>query len=223
MLDLVATIRPSAVLIENVPGLMRDIFSEYRAQLVSRLEMLGYAAHWSVMSASDFGVAQLRRRVVLVACRIPSQSPFEFPSPPEVPTPTVGELLRSQMAADGWEGADDWAEGANSIAPTLVGGSKKRGGPDLGPTRTKAAWAKLGVNGHTIAPEPPGPGFEGMPRLTVPMAATLQGFPDDWEFAGTKTQTYRQVGNAFPPPMAEAVGRSIESWLRSSGTAEDAA
>jgi DNA (cytosine-5)-methyltransferase 1 len=53
-----------------------------------------------------------------------------------------------------------------------------------------------------------------MPRLTVPMVARLQGFPDTWHFTGAKTNAYRQVGNAFPPPVAEAVGRNIAAALR---------
>lgn len=49
-----------------------------------------------------------------------------------------------------------------------------------------------------------------MPRLTVRMAAIIQGFnPDEWEICGRKTNAYRQVGNAFPPPVARAVGRCI--------------
>lgn len=121
----------------------------------------------------------------------------------------MGELLRDEMAAAGWEGAADWAKGAQGVAPTLVGGSKKHGGPDLGPTRSRNAWKELGVNGGSVAEEPPAPGFEGMPRLTVKMAAMVQGFPKDWQFSGKKTLAYRQVGNAFPPPVAKAVGESI--------------
>ncbi|MCZ2155028.1 MAG: DNA cytosine methyltransferase, partial [Bryobacterales bacterium] len=62
--------------------------------------------------------------------------------------------------------------------------------------------------------EAPGPDFAGMPRLTVRMVARLQGFPDDWKFAGGKTQSYRQVGNAFPPPVACAVAKQIMKCLR---------
>lgn len=118
------------------------------------------------------------------------------------------------MGANGWKGLDEWVEKANSIAPTLVGGSKKHGGPDLGPTRARRAWAELGVNGSTLAYDPPEPEFEGLPRLTVPMAARIQGFPDDWKITGAKTNAYRQVGNAFPPPVAEAVGKQIIKVLR---------
>ncbi|MCR2260238.1 DNA cytosine methyltransferase, partial [Salmonella enterica] len=55
-----------------------------------------------------------------------------------------------------------------------------------------------------------------MPRLTIPMAAAIQGFPADWEFQGRKTAAYRQMGNAFPPPVAEAVGKSIRRALHAS-------
>ena len=85
----------------------------------------------------------------------------------------------------------------------------KHGGPDLGPTRAKRAWASLGVNGHKLADEPPGRNFVGTPHLTVPMVALLQGFPPEWEFVGRKTNAYRQVGNAFPPPVACAVEEQI--------------
>ena len=124
--------------------------------------------------------------------------------------PTVGELLFEMMASNGWRGAKKWRDIADEIAPTIVGGSKKHGGPDLGPTRSKRAWAALGVNGKTIADEAPEANFVGMPRLTVKMAARLQGFPVDWQFAGRKTNAYRQVGNAFPPPVAEAVAQNLK-------------
>jgi DNA (cytosine-5)-methyltransferase 1 len=50
-------------------------------------------------------------------------------------------------------------------------------------------------------------------RLTPVECERLQGFPDDWKFAGTKTATYRQVGNAFPPPVARAVSAQIRKAL----------
>jgi DNA (cytosine-5)-methyltransferase 1 len=65
----------------------------------------------------------------------------------------------------------------------------------------------------TIAEEAPEPDFEGMPRLTVRMVARLQGFPDTWQFAGRKTAAYRQVGNAFPPPVAQAVATNLKAAI----------
>lgn len=206
---LVDECRPRAVMLENVRGLLDAVFVEYRRDIENQLRKLGYVAGWNLLHASDFGVPQLRPRVVLVAIKKDFAEYFDWPAPSQQKPPTVGEVLYEQMASHGWKGAEQWREKANGIAPTIVGGSKKHGGPDLGPTRAKRAWAALGVDGHNIAVEPPSPDFEGMPRLTVPMVALLQGFSPDWHFVGKKTNSYRQVGNAFPPPVAQAVASKI--------------
>ena len=84
----------------------------------------------------------------------------------------------------------------------------------LGPTRAKQSWALLGVDGKGLADTPPVNGSMAMPRLTLKMAALIQGFPKDWNFAGKKTPAYRQVGNAFPAPVAKAIGVSIKKALK---------
>jgi len=209
-LRLVAEIRPRAVMIENVRGLMSERFTPYRALVRERLHELGYHSEWRVLNASDFGVPQLRPRSVLVALRNAERGQFAWPAPVIAP-PTVGETLRPLMAERGWPGASSWARAACTIAPTIVGGSKKHGGPDLGPTRARAKWAELRVDGRGVADSAPDRQFpkEGIPRLTIPMVARIQGFPNDWLLAGGKTARYRQIGNAFPPPVAEAVGYRI--------------
>ena len=209
-LDIIDAIRPRAVMIENVRGFLDAVFEDYRLHLKRQLKKLGYEVDWRLLNASDFGVPQLRPRVAIVAIRSEYWSDFAWPSVERVNPKTVGEVLHPYMASRGWLGADQWRDRANEIAPTIVGGSKKHGGPDLGPTRAKRAWASLGVNGNTIAEEAPDRDFVGMPRLTVPMVAQLQCFPADWNFTGKKTAAYRQVGNAFPPPVAAAVATQIK-------------
>lgn len=220
-IEIVKQLQPKAVMLENVRGLMDAMFDAYRGGVSNQLSAIGYRPHWRLLNASDFGVPQLRPRVIFVGIREDLADYFHWPQGAPTPAPTVGEALGDLMAANGWEGAQEWAKNANTIAPTLVGGSKKHGGPDLGPTRARRAWAALGVEGRTIGNSAPEAGFEGMPRLTVQMAARIQGFPDDWHIAGAKTNAYRQVGNAFPPPVAEAVGRQIAKALRH--TTEEAA
>lgn len=205
---------PKAVMIENVRGILDAVFVDYREAIRKQLDALGYDVSWKLLNASDFGVSQLRPRVVFVALRRDVGLEFHWPVPVEERPPTVGDLLFDLMESRGWKGADLWKSRANEVAPTLVGGSHKHGGPDLGPTRARRAWESLSVDGRGIANDVPERDFVGLPRLTLRMTARIQGFPDAWEFAGGKTQSYRQIGNAFPPPVAAAVAGHIAASLR---------
>jgi DNA (cytosine-5)-methyltransferase 1 len=222
---LIDQVRPRAVMIENVRGFLDAVFEDYREGLRTQLFKMGYMTGWRLLNASDFGVPQLRPRVVIVALRKDISDRFDWPQVATQNPASVGVTLKAMMASRGWAGAKAWAAAADDIAPTIVGGSKKHGGPDLGPTRAKRAWAALGVDGMGIADEAPGPrdAMRLKPRLTVPMVAKLQGFPDDWEIWGRKTAAYRQVGNAFPPPVAAAVARQINLVLARRTTARRAA
>ncbi len=214
-LRLIGEIQPRAALLENVRGLGTTRFDDYREQVLRRLDELGYRTWWQLVNASDHGVPQLRPRFVLVAIDQRWAGRFRWPDPLPGPPPTVGDTLADLMASGGWPGAADWAARARRVAPTIVGGSKKHGGPDLGPTRARAAWLALGIDGLGVAAEPPGPDFpvSRPPKLTTRMVARLQGFPDSWAFSGRKTAAYRQVGNAFPPPVARALGTAIAAAL----------
>ncbi|MGW8491077.1 DNA cytosine methyltransferase [Streptomyces sp. NPDC055886] len=210
---------------------------------------MGYEiCEWEILEASDFGVPQLRPRAILVAIRKDVLGDIKFVWPtPEGGERSVFAALETSMreryqpyiSAGGATGEiarksfDRWLEKASGaavekrdggIAPTLVGGSKKHGGADLGPSRAKAAWDTLGVdamgvaNNHELGEEKKSQGRDLFgpkgPMLTVDQAAIIQGFPEEWKFAGGKTAQYRQVGNAFPPPVAAAVGQAIADVLR---------
>ncbi|MGA8596734.1 MAG: DNA cytosine methyltransferase [Bryobacteraceae bacterium] len=216
MIRLVDQIRPRAVMIENVRGILEAVFHDYRQYIATELKKFGYQTGWKLLSASDFGVCQLRPRVIFVALRSEYSEHFLWPQGSADAPRTVGEVLYDLMKAGGWIGANGWRDQANEIAPTIVGGSHKHGGPDLGPTRARRAWATLGVDGLGIADDPPAHEFVGMPKLTIRMVARIQGFPDDWQFFGKKTAAYRQVGNAFPPPVARAVAESLRTCLLAS-------
>ncbi|AFU04324.1 DNA cytosine methyltransferase [Nocardia brasiliensis] len=250
MLELVEILQPRAVMIENVRGLMDPKFSDYRKLIQDELEQLDYVVcKWGVLEAADFGVPQLRPRAILVAFRREVLGDLEYvwPTATHEDPVSVLESLESSML-ERFEAYFDsehskrahaayaqWRKKAGDrdaelkgkgggIAPTLVGGSKKHGGADLGPSRAKTAWKQLGISGMGVANDiktcaekrsedrdlfgPDGP------MLTVKQAAIIQGFPDEWEFSGGKTAQYRQVGNAFPPPVAKAVGKSILEVLK---------
>ncbi|WSL21772.1 DNA cytosine methyltransferase [Streptomyces sp. NBC_01283] len=265
MLALVKDLKPRAVMIENVRGIMDPKFSDYRDWILAKLQGgtyrgedgeeaydrgLGYTVcKWGVLEASDFGVPQLRPRAVLVAIRndVLKDVKYEWPTPTHEDPVSVAESLKPSMlkrykpyfegehAERARSAYDLWLKKARErdaelkgkgggIAPTLVGGSKKHGGADLGPSRAKAAWKQLGVSGLGVANDAETCKERGTekrdlfgpdgPMLTVEQAAIIQGFPQGWEFSGGKTAQYRQVGNAFPPPVARAVGESILDVLK---------
>jgi DNA (cytosine-5)-methyltransferase 1 len=215
-------VQPRAVLIDNMSDLVtNDRYAEARASIENELDHLNYESHWFVVNASDHGVPQERKHGILVAFKGGATYPFQLPPAQRTP-PSVGAILRESMASRGWPQADEWAAQADRLAPTLVGGSWDHGGPDLGPTGSKRLWAKIGVNGSTVADLPPGPESRWVPGserqadmvpLTVAQAARLQGFPPDWRFSGGKTAQYRQVGNAVPPPVGHALGIAIRQAL----------
>lgn len=211
---LIEKIKPRAVLLENVPGLGSSKFDHYRTNLLTNLARLGYQPESKIIQAADYGVPQLRPRFIIVALQPRDAEFFEWPMETG-PGRSVGETLVDLMGANGWSGAESWARRAAGIAPTIVGGSKLHGGPDLGPTRAREQWRKLGVDGLGIANASPDETFPetGLPRLTLRMVARIQSFPDDWHFHGGKTIAYRQVGNAFPPLAAKAIGLAIRRAL----------
>jgi len=218
MLRLVEEIEPRVVMIENVRGFLGKQFSNYRKSIIEHLNKLGYNVHLRLLNASDYGVPQLRPRAVMVGIRTDIFDSFTFPEPKQTPPQDVGTVLFDLMSANGWRGADQWRQLAKNIAPTLVGGRKKHGGPALGPTRESPAWAEMGVDGRGIADKAPAIDFEGQPRLTPKMMARLQGFPDEWFFGQRKTTACRMIGNAFPPPVAKEVGLKIKKVLDEAST-----
>ncbi|WP_327170620.1 DNA cytosine methyltransferase [Streptomyces sp. NBC_00464] len=237
--ELCGKVRPKALLLENVRGLSANRFAGYRQHVLDRLKDSGYIAEWQLLQADDFGVSQLRPRFVLVALQEEFAPYFVWPERKPGSAKSVGELLVDLMAKNGWSGAHEWAENASGIAPTIVGGSKKHGGADLGPTRAKRAWAQKGVDAMGVADQAPSadgpPVIEGSPRpkLTTAMVARIQGWQDAdsevnadeddfrWRFHGRKTSVYRQIGNAFPPPVAKALGDSIRNALNKVGEPHD--
>jgi DNA (cytosine-5)-methyltransferase 1 len=219
---LVHAIRPRAVLIENVPGLAEsDEYRPFRDFAHAELAHLGYEFSWFVLNAVDFGVPQNRRQGVLVAVERQRAAAFRPPTPTVEEPMTVGTALEASMASRGWKDAARWAAQAGRPAPTLVGGSRNRGGADLGPSGAKNTWATMGVNAHTVGDVIPDSDFDwnpalgrdGMVKLTVEQAALLQGFPGTWQITGRKTARYRQVGQATPPPVGRALGRSVLAAL----------
>ncbi|WP_336056882.1 DNA cytosine methyltransferase [Nitratireductor sp. CH_MIT9313-5] len=210
-MKLIRELKPKAVMLENVTGALQASNAMHRLRILARMAALGYDAEWRILSGPDFGLPQKRRRAILVGFRRGIMHRFSWPEPLAKNAPTVGEALYDLMAANGWAHVDEWKERAKGYAPTIIGGSQKKGGIDLAQPKSRESWRELGVDpGHyaKAAPERDAP-RDHMPKLTLEMMARLQGFRDDWQLQGSNLQKFRQIANAFPPAMAQAIGLSI--------------
>ncbi|KRB30868.1 DNA cytosine methyltransferase [Mesorhizobium sp. Root172] len=213
---IVGEVEPRAFFYENVEGFGFRANSNYRAELHRKFKELGYDTQVFSFAGSDYGLAQNRPRVAFVGFRdIPIG---RFRMPPKVPEwrTTVGEALIDLVAANGWEGAEEWAKNkANKIGPTIVGGSEQSGRLAFSANLRKQAWLDLGIDPLGLAKSAPSADHpkDSPFRFTMKMGARLQGFPDDWVFCGSQHAQKRQIGNALPPIMARAVGLAIYSAL----------
>ncbi|WP_329437822.1 DNA cytosine methyltransferase [Streptomyces canus] len=222
-LEMALVVRPRVLLLENIPTFQTDArFGEPRKRIQHAAQALGYELAWGSLQATDFETPQNRVHGFVVAMAPRDMRRFSWPTPTGRPAPSLGQTLLKSMAARGWPQAAQWAARAEAPAPLIVGGATGRGGADLGPSRAKAQWARVGVYGGSIGDDVPGPDFRldldaeprhGLPRLTVEQVALLQGLPDEWTIRGKKTSAYRQVSQAVPPRLARELGQRIIAAL----------
>ena len=171
--------RPTWFLGENVRGLLS--FDYFDEVIMGQLrERFRFAGFW-LLNAADVGVAQHRRRVFTWAAPSPLVPPTRTHGPGMFTQPwvTMGQVLQI-------DGPSKWL---NRPAPSVTTAD----GQGVGSADSRDILERA----------------IGRRRLSVEECATLQGFPDDHPWQGTKTSRYRQVGNAVPPALAEAVGRTV--------------
>ena len=214
----VAESKPTFIVLENVPGMLRPSTRGYFDSILEAFRKLGFTLTYGVLNASDYGVPQNRKRLVVIGGK-----GFSVPLPlPTVTNPltvrqAIGDLVRARNVPN---------HEPNKHAPHIVKrwDALAEGEEDPGyrrarlyadkPSVTIRAGGGFGPKGNHLAGFHP-PIHYSLPRqLTVRESARLQGFPDSWIFAGSKTAQGRQVGNAVPPPLAAAIAITIAAELR---------
>jgi DNA (cytosine-5)-methyltransferase 1 len=232
-LNVLDWLRPRAFVLENVRGLAYKIHQDALDAIMERSASLGYASQWVVLNAADFGVPQIRERTFVVGTLDGS---FAFPSPTHSQEPTEGLLPWVSAGTvladlDTPENADDTGHFAggqhHNLLRQVPPGSNylhftaERGHPSPVFKWRSRYWSFL----LKLSPDLPswtiqarrsnnmGPFHWRNRILRIEEIKRLQTFPDDFALAGTIEQQWRQVGNAVPPVLAEAVGRAIADAL----------
>jgi len=233
--------QPQYFIMENVPNMASISGGRILASIIEEFEGLGYSVTYRTLLASDYGVPQNRRRLILVGTR--SGSLFEFPSPstPELedkittaqaisdlPLFSLEDGADYQMPADSkyqkeirrdsrgiWnhQVTNHTADTVSTIALVPDGGNYKDLPEHLrGTRRVNIAWTRYSSSRPSLTIDTGHRHhfhyrFNRIP--TVRESARLQSFPDRFLFSGSKTSQYRQVGNAVPPKLAQAIGEAI--------------
>jgi DNA (cytosine-5)-methyltransferase 1 len=233
--------RPHAFVLENVEGLAYEGKDEGLRLLLDAIETINtrinsnYRPVFKVLNAADFGVPQIRRRLIMVGAR--DGSTFRFPLPTHADNPGEDLLTRTLSPyRTTWDAIGDvqpdededlavrgkWAallpsipEGQNYLWHT----ERMEGLPLFGWRRRYWSFLlKLAKNlpSWTIAAQPgpaTGPFHWSSRRLSARELCRLQTFPDNVQIHGGRTSVQRQVGNAVPSLLAEVVGREIRTQI----------
>ncbi len=233
--------RPLAVVLENVTDLELPRGKHILNAFVGRMAALGLGPRRHILNSADYGVPQLRRRVIMVFLSPKVASLYSDPAPITGNRwLTVGEALRGLPEPDD----SDQLSFPNHIAANETSQNRNRiAFVDMGEGRRAIpAYLQLPCHagdyrGHrdvfgrmdwfSVARTITG-GFDSFTRgefahpfrnrsITHREGARIQGFPDWFAFEGNRADTRRQIGNAVPPGMAFAIAEALRNAIEAAG------
>lgn len=210
LIRIICAKKPPFFMAENVKGLTTFASGKVFDMILSDFRSLGYKVDWRVLNAADYGVPQKRERVVIVGVRNDIQFDFEFPkqthsdvgqAPDTKPWVSVGEALSNIPSPD--EPNNLFNHEYSKYKLTFNGYLGHRAiDPDKpAPTVTARGDDKGGV---VVLHHP-----NNQRRMSCRELATVQGFPLDYRFIGTRSSVYRQIANAVPPALAKAIAEQF--------------
>ncbi|MBZ7924767.1 DNA (cytosine-5-)-methyltransferase [Ensifer adhaerens] len=232
--EIVGIIKPKAFFFENVTGFQDKKHGYYRSEIAKRFAEIGYDVAIQEIEASKFGIPQQRNRIILVG--MPAGTIHRFAMPPTdlIPEAYISEALGALMCPHhtpesdrGANGSGDLRSAQQRLYDDWADAWLRHNERQLSPTITqikknlresiKTQWAKRLIDIDGCADSAPAvediTGLDFKPKLTVEMLKRLQGFPDFWHFVGRDGSRLKQIGNAFPPRVARAVGLALLSAI----------
>jgi len=208
--------QPKVFVAENVKGILSLGKGEVIKGIVEDFSKAGYRVKYKLLNAADFGVPQTRMRVFIVGIRNDLNVNFEFPEKTHskngadgyLPWVTVKEALSHLPDPDGENSSSVPNNEYSQYKLVMNGylGKRPLDGNLPAPTVTGRGDRKGGV---VILPHP-----NGLRRMTVRELATIQSFPTDFNFQGSKTDCYRQIANAVPVGLSFSVAKSVFNCIR---------
>ena len=222
----VKEVRPKIALGENVRGLLRHDNGRTLNTMINVLKDLGYNVRYKLMKAQFFDVAQKRERLIILAIRNDLDAPVCFPKEQDY-TLSLRDALENVPESEG-QAYPKRKEEILSLVPP--GGYWRDLPDDLQREYMKKSYflggGKTGMARRLSWDEPSltltcSPAQKQTERchpdetrpLTVREYARLQSFPDDWEFSGSVSSRYKQIGNAVPVNLGYHVGNALIGML----------
>ena len=226
-------VSPDAFVMENVPGLTVGARRMYLDKVMQEFLSLGYQVSATVLRAEDYGVPQKRRRLFVVGMR---SRRFRFPAPTHgetgtnYPHVTAGNVLTKAPNGIPNDAKVYYAKNAD-LRPSPYHGLLFNGGgrainlAEPAPTIISSAGGNKThfIDTLNVVPEyhahlmrggaPLSGPVPGCRRLTARESAIIQSFPEDINFLGPVSAQYRQIGNAVPPLLAQAVADSLRDQI----------
>lgn len=211
--------KPLAFVAENVEGITNINGSNETIERISAdFASCGYNVTYKLFNACDYGVPQTRRRVFIIGIRKDLSKRIYFPYPVREQLSEVRPWMTAQEAIDDlWDKLDDPNVFNHSLKDVskakFYEGKRMQGNYRISadkPSITIRAEHHGNIEGHYRTNNPDNPeDISAWRRLSVRECARLQTFPDDFEFKGATTYTYKQVGNAVPPVLAWYIARAL--------------
>lgn len=241
----VGELRPRFAILENVKGLLSSkgrVDDTLLDEVREHFEQIGYQTTWGLVDAVNFGAPQFRERLIVIASRdgeatfVPSPTHFQRHQDARYRWRTLGDAIEGIDEADPEfvqfsprvlevlklvpEGGN-WRSLPADVAEQAMGGAWKSGGGKVGffrrlsrlepsPTLVTSPIQKATMLAHPTELRP----------LSVREYARVQGFPDDWQFSGTTSDKYKQIGNAVPVALGEALGLMLRAVAEGDATVQ---